>query len=245
MKSRLMAAMAAIAMLGSLFAPYAEAKSSGGRSSGGSRSSSGGSKSSGSWGSKSSTPKSSSGGWGSKSNSSPSKANSANNDTSKKGWGSTSNKGYTKPESKIEKQRYKDAVKSGKSFTTKESATADFKTKYGSQYSSKFSSEPSKRPDYIPTRYRHGDRDYDISYNPSFGGYGYWSGGGPGLGTFLLYDALSDAAMTATLMNNRGYYVGPPPARGFPWGGFIVTMVIVGGAIVLVVWFANRSSSRY
>lgn len=150
--------------------------------------------------------------------------------------------GYSKPSSKVEYNRYKDATKSGKAFTTKESATADFKAKYGSQYTSSFKTEPASRPSYIPSRYRYNGRDVDIVYNPGMG-YGYWNGGGPGLGTFLLYDAISDAANAAMISNamaNRGYYVGAVPPKPFPLiSCLIITTALIGGAVFLIIIF-NR-----
>lgn len=233
MKSKLMAAIAALTMAFTLFSPYAEAKSFGSRGGGGGRSSSFG-------GSKSSSPKpsapapskpSNSGGWGSSS------SKSAPSNVKPMSGSSGKASGYTKPNSKIEYSRHKDAVKSGKAFTTKESATADFKAKHGNEFSTKFKSEPATRPAYIPSRYRSGGRDYDISYNPSFGGYGYWNGGGPGLGTFLLYDAISDtanAALIASAMNNKGYYIGPKPPNPYGWIlPTVISVILVGG----VIWF--------
>jgi hypothetical protein len=112
--------------------------------------------------------------------------------------------------SKVEVSRYQEAVKSGKAFTTRESAVSDFKTKNATIFTNKFTTEPTKRPDYIPTNYNSGGKSYDVVYNPTSGGYGYWNGGGPGLGTWMVYDTLSDMAMMNTLMSRQNYYVGTP-----------------------------------
>lgn len=105
---------------------------------------------------------------------------------------------------------------------------------------SKYSFEPSQRPSHIPTTYADssGTRR-DVVYNQANGGYGYYSGGGPGLGTFMMYDALSDAAMMNTMMSRQNYYVGPPPQVG--WSGGKIFMVVLGsclGLFALIGFFA-------
>jgi hypothetical protein len=117
----------------------------------------------------------------------------------------------TRPQSNVERSKYEAASKSGTVFKTRESAVADFKAKKATTYTSKFATEPTKRPDHIPQTYKANGTSYNITYNQNVGGYGYWNGGGPGLGTFMLYDALSDAVMMNTLMDRDHYYVGDAP----------------------------------
>lgn len=214
----------------------------GGFSSGGSRGG-GFSSSSRSFGSSSSSRSS----WGSSSSpkSSPSSAKYTGSGSSSttKSW-STTPQTSTRVGSKTEVARYQSSVKSGKAFTSRESAVSDFKTKYASTYSSKFTSEPAKRPDHIPTTTRVGGNTYNVTYNQSAGGYGYWSGGGPGLGTWMMYDAMSDAVMMNTLMARNNYYVGPPvvvstsPLTVFLWvlGALVLTVAIVFG----FTWLMER-----
>ena len=90
------------------------------------------------------------------------------------------------------------------------------------------------------------------------GGYGYWSGGGPGIGTWMMYDMMSDAVMMNAMMSNRGYHVGPAPVvhagHGYNsgWGAFwsglfgLITLIIVIIAIIVVVRLImkNRRNRR-
>lgn len=210
---------------------YSKSSSSSSRSfsSSSSRSfSSSGSKSS--WGS-SSTPKSST------PKSSPSSAKYFGSSSS---W-TTKPQTSTRQTSKVDAARYQSAAKSGKAFTTRESAVADFKTKYSTQYTSKYTSEPTKRPTHIPNVYRANDRTYNVVYDQRYGGYGYWSGGGPGLGTWMMYDAMSDMVMMNTLMSKNSYYVGPPVSNTLSL--WITIPAIIIGAIIItsgLIWMINR-----
>jgi len=129
-------------------------------------------------------------------------------------WGKKSTK-TAKPVSKADKAAYNKkmtaynkAKASGKTFSTRADAMKDFKSKNAGKYTSKFSSQPSKRPDYIPQSTSVGGKTYNVTYNSSYGGYGYM---GPS-GAWIMYDAMADAAMMSVLMNRQGYYVGGPPA---------------------------------
>jgi hypothetical protein len=121
----------------------------------------------------------------------------------------------TRLQSNVESNRYANAAKTGKVFQTRESAINDFKKSKAATYTNSYVTEPTKRPDYIPPTYRSKDgRSYNVTFNQSYGGYGYWNGGGPGLGTFLLYDMMQDQAMLNLQMSRNNYYVGnPPPAQ--------------------------------
>jgi hypothetical protein len=146
--------------------------------------------------------------------------------------GSVTPQTSTRVGSKVEVSRYQEAVKSGKAFTTRESAVADFKTKNATSFTNKFTSEPAKRPDYIPSNYTTGGKSYNIIYNPTVGGYGYWNGGGPGLGTWIMYDTLSDMAMMNTMMSRQNYYVGEPVVAS---SSFFTVMAWIMGVIVVVI----------
>lgn len=145
----------------------------------------------------------------------------------------------TRPTSKVDIARYEAASKSGKAFTTREAAVADFKAKNAntSTYTSKYSTEPAQRPTHIPRTYNYQGRRVDVVYNQSYGGYGYWSGGGPGLGTWMMYDAISDAAMINTLMSRNNYYVGQPPARFDFWGSWVFALGLIALIVVIVIIF--------
>lgn len=155
------------------------------------------------------------------------------------GWfskpGSSTPQTSTRVGSKVEVARYQSAVKSGKAFTTRESAVADFKAKNSNSFTNKFTSEPTKRPDYIPSNYTSGGRSYNIVYNQNVGGYGYWSGGGPGLGTWMLYDTLSDIAMMNTMMARQNYYVGQPVVTSSVGGFFTVVAWITGFVLIAIL----------
>ncbi len=143
----------------------------------------------------------------------------------------------SRPTSRADVARYESASKSGKVFSTRESAVADFKAKNATTYTSRYSVEPSSRPSYIPQSYNYGGRRVDVTFNANYGGYGYWSGGNMGVGQFLLYDALSDAAMTNTLMSRQNYYVGAAPVyHGFSyWFGITVAIFIVVLVLAAIV----------
>lgn len=139
--------------------------------------------------------------------------------------GSSSAQTSTRVGSKVEVSRYQAAVKSGKAFTTRESAVADFKAKNANAFTNKFKTEPSSRPSYIPTNYNTGGKSYSIVYNKNAGGYGYWNGGGPGLGTWIMYDTFSDMAMMNTLMSRQNYYIGQPVVSS------------IGSGLKFLMWF--------
>lgn len=203
--------------------------------------------------------KSSGSGFGSSSKSYNSLGSSSNNSAKYSGSSTSKSSGsswFSKPQtstrvqSNVERSKYEAASKSGTVFKTRESAIADFKTKKADTYTSKFASEPTTRPSYIPQTYKSNGTSYNITYNQSVGGYGYWSGGGPGIGTFLLYDALSDAVMLNTLMDRDNYYVGNAPSVDNDYDdewddgdilfwciAFPVIVIIIGGVIV---YFVNR-----
>ena len=187
--------------------------------------------------SSSSKPSSSSSSWGSSSsNSAKSQTGSVSSSKPNTSTPQTS----TRQQSNVEVAKYKAASQSGTVFKTREAAVADFKTKNASTYTSKFTSEPTTRPSYIPQTYSQGGVNHTIVYNQSGGGYGYWSGGGPGIGSFLLYDMMSDQLMMNRMMDQRNYYVGSAPVPyhspfvAFMW--IVASLVVIG----LVAWWICR-----
>jgi hypothetical protein len=102
------------------------------------------------------------------------------------------------PKSSLDKALFNKTKEAG---TTKPRAEQiqEFKAKNASKYTSEYKQEPKSRPEHIPQTYTSGGNSYNIVYNPGRG-YGYWTGG-PGLGTFMLYDAMSDAIMLNALMS--------------------------------------------
>lgn len=209
----------------------------GGSSGGGSRSSGGFSSSSrsSSSASKPSAPASKpSSGWSSSSNTAKSAPVSKPTTTTsttppKQTWGTTPQTS-TRPVSAVEKSRYEASVKAGKTFQTRDAAVADFKTKEAPKYTSRYTAEPSTRPQHIPQSYN----NQTIVYNQQGGGYGYWGGGGPGLGTFMLYDIIQDEVNMQRMMSNSNYHIGPPHSNG--WGSFwwcLTIVIIVAGTITV------------
>lgn len=163
-------------------------------------------------------------------------------------WGSKPQTS-TRPVSAVEQSRYQAAVKSGKTFQTRDAAVADFKTKEAPKYSSRYATEPSTRPSHIPSSYKDSTgATRTIVYNQGGGGYGYYSGGGPGLGTFMLYDMMSDTMMMNAMMSKQNYYVGAPPQPtvvhhtnsgwGF-WGWF--TALLITGCVITFFFILFRN----
>lgn len=161
--------------------------------------------------------------------------NKSTSNSSKSIWGgkSTAPQSSTRVESNVSKAQYEKAVKSGKAFPSRTDAINDFKAKNASTYTSKYSVEPSTRPSHIPSTYRSGGTTYNITYDRNNGGYGYWSGGNTGIGTFMLYDAMSDAVMMNTLMSNQGYYYGAKPSTNTVGSAFLTIVLSILGVIAL------------
>ena len=75
--------------------------------------------------------------------------------------------------------------------------------KVASQYKSTYATQPKTRPGHVPQTYRGaGGNTYNISYNSGHGGYGYM---GP-LGTWMMYDAMSDMAMYSYMSHRNPRY---------------------------------------
>lgn len=99
---------------------------------------------------------------------------------------------------------------------------------------------PAKRPSYIPSNTTVDGRQYDVTYNVGQGGYGYWNGGAPGLGTWMMYDALSDAAMVSMLMRqNDPYHAGVAHTQATSSAGAYRALMPILGLVILgiiIVW---------
>jgi hypothetical protein len=118
--------------------------------------------------------------------------------------------GISGSRSSISSQRglYDSARRNGTLFASKAEAGQAFRNSYAKDFGSTFAAEPSVRPSYIPSSSVIGGRNVNIVYNPALGGYGYIH---PLLGTWMLFDALSDAAILDQAMYNRGYWWGGAP----------------------------------
>ncbi len=95
------------------------------------------------------------------------------------------------------------AKASGTSFSSREDAVGDFRSRYGSTYTSSFPVEPPTRPSYIPQSAVMDGQTVNIYYNPSYGGYGYVRNG-----AWRAYDALADAVVLDALLHQHNYYYG-------------------------------------
>lgn len=120
---------------------------------------------------------------------------------------------------------YDTARRSGTLYSTKAEAQAAFSSRYASQYGSTFQSEPASRPTWIPQSTLVGGQSVNVIYNPGLGGYGYLH---PTLGTWMLYNAMSDAIMVDTLMNHHNYYYGAPVymSHGQSWINFALFLLV-------------------
>ena len=129
----------------------------------------------------------------------------------KKSWGSkdktTSSKATAKPKMTAAQQKsLETAKKNGTSFKSKTAAQDAFKTKYASTYTSKYTAKPATRPAHIPQTTSVGGVSHPLSYNQSYGGYGYM---GPS-GSWMMYDMMTDMAMMNMMMSRNNYVVHNP-----------------------------------
>lgn len=146
-----------------------------------------------------------------------------------------------KQKSTVQQKRYEAASKSGKAFKTRDAAVKDFKTKNADKFPSKYTTKPETRPAHIPEKTKDASgQSRDVVYDNSHGGYGYYSGGGPGLGTFIMYDMMSDAIMMNTMMSRQNYYIGDSPQLVYQESRssvglvflFIIMIVIIIGSFI-------------
>lgn len=202
-----------------IFSSDAYARRGGGSSSRSSSSSS-------SWGSSSrSSSQSRASMWGSSSRSSQSTST---------GLKTSGTRTQTPVRSAADQKLYDKAKSSGTAYSSKSAATDAFKSKYSKQYTSRYASKPTTRPDHIPSTTSVAGKTYNITYDQRRGGYGYM---GPG-GSWVMYDAMADAAMLNLLMPRHYYYYDDPRMmthydRSFawmPWIGTTCLLVIVAAA---------------
>jgi hypothetical protein len=139
---------------------------------------------------------------------------------------------------------YDSARRNGSLFSSKAEASQAFKSRYAKDYATTFAAEPSVRPSYIPASALVGGRNVDIAYNPALGGYGYLH---PALGTWILFDALSDAATLDFAMSRHGYYWGGAPAyvsHGPSFLGLAFAVLAVLLVLALIARAAGRAAQR-
>jgi hypothetical protein len=170
------------------------------------------------------------------------------------GWGSATRPSLDGPEStsriggisgnrasaSTRRGLYDSARRNGTLFSSRDEAAQSFKSRYAKDYGSAFAAEPATRPSYIPSSAIVGGRNVNVVYNSGLGGYGYIH---PVLGTWMLFDALGDAAMLDYAMSNRGYYWGGAPAyvsHGPSFMSFAFGILV----LFLVVSFLARAAAR-
>ena len=136
---------------------------------------------------------------------------------------------------------YDTARSKGTLFASREEATSAFSRGLGSRYGSTFASEPSSRPSWIPDSTLVGGRSVNVVYSPLLGGYGYLD---PVLGSWMLYDAMRDAAMMDRLMAGNGYYYGPPPVYSGYDPGFVNLALVLLFIIVMIAVVSNAARRR-
>ena len=122
-----------------------------------------------------------------------------------KNWGKKKAAKSTAPKRKMSAADQKlaaKAKKSGKSFTDRKSAVADFKKKNATKYPSAYKAKPTTRPDHIPQTTSVGGRNVNVTFNVDRGGYYYPNS----LGALILYSAVADLAMQNRLMARQGYW---------------------------------------
>jgi hypothetical protein len=101
-----------------------------------------------------------------------------------------------------QQKSYEAAKKNGTAFKSKADATKAFKTKNAKQYTSKYAAKPATRPSHIPQTTSVNGKNVNVTYNVSHGGYGYMNP----MGTWMMYDAMTDAIMLSALMSRNNYH---------------------------------------
>lgn len=144
----------------------------------------------------------------------------------------------TSPRSAADQKLYDKAKASGTAYSSKSAASKAFKSKYSSQYTARYDSKPATRPDHIPRSTSIGGKTFNVNYDPQHGGYGYV---GP-RGSWIMYDAMTDAAMLSILMSRNNHYYDRPRVSyrtnnrvgsANPWIGIIcVTAILAFGAFL-------------
>ncbi|MDZ7640218.1 MAG: hypothetical protein U5J83_18520 [Bryobacterales bacterium] len=88
----------------------------------------------------------------------------------------------------------------GTVFQSRNDAQRAFERDNANRFPSTFSREPATRPGYIPSTTTVDGRNYDVGYNPRYGGYGYMQNG-----SWVGYNALRDVAILSLLMRQNNY----------------------------------------
>ena len=100
----------------------------------------------------------------------------------------------------------------GTVFQSRNDAQRAFERDSTNKFPSTFSREPANRPNYIPSTTAVDGQNYDVRYNPRYGGYGYMRNG-----SWVGYSALRDVAILSMLMRQNNYVypqAGTIPADG-------------------------------
>lgn len=141
----------------------------------------------------------------------------------------------------VSRSQYQRSRAAGTTFQNRSQAETAFKQRNAGQFSSRYRSEPSSKPSHIPQTTRVGGRNVNVGYNTGLGGYGYLH---PTLGTWMMYNAMTDVAMMSVLMNRGGYYYGGAPGTYHGGGGNFFTGLILILLIVGVMWVLLGSAGR-
>jgi cytoskeletal protein RodZ len=151
---------------------------------------------------------------------------------------SSSKRTTTAPKRTAAQQKsYEKAKANGTAFKSKSAATSAFKQKNASKYTSTYKTQPATRPSHIPQTTKVGNSNVNVTYNVNQGGYGYMH---PTLGTWMMYDAMTDAVMLSMLMKNNHYHYDPVPARPavvhrHDSGSTVLLTLLIGGAVVVIL----------
>lgn len=160
-------------------------------------------------------------------------------------WGSSQRAPSSAPTSGADKVFAEKAKASGTSYQSRGQAEDAFKKQYSSTYTTKFSSEPTARPNYVPNTYVYNNQSYNVIYDRSYGGYGYYVGS-----RWYYYDAFTDAVILSSLMNRHNYhYTGhaPPGSTVYVSDGGSAGWVIGGillGLLLIFVFVIAISQNR-
>ncbi len=146
----------------------------------------------------------------------------------------------TPARSSVEQARYNRAAAAGTAYTSRTAAVDAFKSKYSTTYTSRYTSEPTTRPDHIPAKTNVGGQTYNVVYNQQAGGYGYTNA----LGTFIMYDALSDMVMLSALMDKHDYVASSPtttsaaPSNEESSGWWLLLLLLIPVGIIVFLGIA-------
>ena len=141
----------------------------------------------------------------------------------------------------VSRAQYQRSRAAGTTFQNRSQAESAFRQRNAGQYPSRYRSQPASRPGHVPQSTRVDGRNVNVTYNAGRGGYGYLH---PTLGTWIVYNAMTDAAMMSVLMSRGGYYYGGAPGTYYGGGGSFFTGLILILLIVGVMWVMLGSAGR-